>query len=489
MSGVFRASAAVLSVFAAQLLAASSAFAVSFQPKTVPLGHPANGDIVHLTGSSLLAVSGHNTEKRWLSMIDVTSGKATPVPLLKQLQFFQRAKLAGSEQHQLVGLATDGLWRFDISAQKWLPLVTGSSMYRVVDAKRLLSLDFSFDLNGDGLSDFLVPDFNAWHLFMQQADGSFVQDDLALDSEMMVFNDRSNYEAKKPQIVDLNADGRLDVAFAVDDSLTVFAQSPAGRFTTSYSLPLGVGLTPDAQAQQRPGDGRSFENLVLTRLERLADINGDGVVDVVVQQQHYIDAMEQNYNYLIHYGSLQNEWVRFKGKPDQQINTSGIQFDVTFADLDNDKRLDFYTPVAQIGIGAIVRALVSGSADIEMQFYKQRPDGSFGDKPTYRQEMTVEIKITSGQVNMSVATVLKGADGKASLLLADDEDTLRVYAPVGAKLFSDKSVKQSIELPLRGIESMVVDVNGDGKEDLVLPYTNQESKASLTNQVQILLQQ
>ncbi len=489
MSGVLRASAAILSVFIAQLLVATPTFAVSFQPKTVPLGHPANGDLVHLPGSTLLAVSGHNTEKRWLSMVDVTAGSATPVPLLKQLQFFQQAKLVGFAQHQLVGVATDGLWRFDVSTQKWLPLVTGSSMYRVVDAKRLLSLDFSFDLNGDGLTDFLVPDFNAWHLYIQQADGRFLQDDLALDSEMMVFNERANYEAKKPQIVDLNGDGRLDVAFAVDDSLTVFAQATSGRFTTSYSLPLGVGLTPDAQAQQRPGDGRSYENLVLTRLERLADINGDGLVDVVVQQQHYIDAMEQNYNYLIYYGNLENGWVRFKAKPDQQINTSGIQFDVTFADLDGDKRLDFYTPVAKIGIGAIVRALVSGSADIEMQFYKQRPDGSFGDKPTYRQEMTVEIKITSGQVNMSVATVLKGTDGKSSLLLADDEETLRVYAPVGAKLFSEKSVKQNIDLPLRGIDSVVADVNGDGKEDLVLPYTSQESKASLTNQVQILLQQ
>ncbi len=489
MSGVYRAFAAALSVAVAQLLVAAPSYAVSFQSKNVPLGHPANGDLVYLQGSSFIAVSGHNTEKRWLSMIEVTSGKASPVPLLKQLQFFQQAKLAGSASNQLVGLATDGLWRFDVAAQKWLPLVTGSSMYRVVDAKRLLSLDFSFDLNGDGFSDFLVPDFNAWHLYLQQADGSFLQDELALDSEMMVFNERSNYEAKKPQVVDLNGDGRLDIAFAVDDSLTVFAQSATGRFTKSYSLPLGVGLTPDAQAQQRPGDGRSFENLVLTRLERLADINGDGVVDLVVQQQHYIDAMEQNYNYLIHYGSLQNDWVRFKAKSDQQINTSGIQFDVTFADLDNDKRLDFYTPVAQIGIGAIVRALVSGSADIEIQFYKQRPDGSFGDKPTYRQEMTVEIKITSGQVNMSVATVLKGADGKASLLLADDEDTLRVYGPVGAKLFSDKSVKQNIELPLRGIDSVVADVNGDGKEDLLLPYTSQESKTSLTNQVQILLQQ
>lgn len=480
---VFRALAALLA------LVSYPSVAMNFQQKSVPLGHPANGNLVHLTGSAWLAVSGHNTEKRWLSLVDVNQGRATAVPLLPTLQFFQQAKLAGFAHHQLVGLATDGLYRFDMTSQQWLPLLKGSSMYRVVDAKRLLSLNFSYDINQDGLSDFLVPDFNAWHLYIQQADGSFLQDDLALDSEMMVFNDRSNYQAKVPQIVDLNNDGRRDIAFAVNDTLTVFAQNSRGRFDTISTLPLGVGLTPDAQAQQRPGDGRSFENLVLSRLERLADINGDGLTDLVVQQQHYIDAMDQKYNYLIHYGTLQNGWMRFTPTPDQQIKTAGIQFDVTFADLDNDNRVDFYTPVAQIGIGAIVRALVSGSADIEMQFYKQQPDGSFGTKPTYRQEITVEIKITSGQVNMPVAAVLSGQDGKASLLLADDEETLRVYGPVGAKLFSEKNIKKNIALPLRGMESLTADVNNDGKQDLVMPYTSQESKASLTNQVQILLQQ
>ncbi len=483
MHGVFRGLATIA------LLSTFPAVAMNFDSKTFALGHPANGDLVHLQATKLLAVSGHNTEKRWLSLLDVEKGTVQAVPLLKQLQFFQQANLVGSNQAQLVGLATDGIWRFDLTSQKWLPLIQGTSMYRVVDAKRMSTLPITYDFNQDGRSDFLVPDFTAWHLYMQQADGAFSHDELALDSEMMVFADRSSYEAKLPQVVDINGDGKLDVAFAVDDSLVIFPQSADHRFPVREQLSLGLGLTPDAQAQQRPGDGRSFENLVLTRLERLADINGDGVVDAVVQRQHYIDAMEQNYNYLIHYGTLTRGFVTFAEKSNQQINTSGIQFDVTFADLDNDQKLDFYTPVAQIGIGAIVKALLSGSADIEMQFYKQRPDGSFGDKPTYRQDVTVEVKITRGQVNMPVATVLKGSDQKANLLIADGEETLRTYASVGAKLFSEKSTKQTIDLPMRGMTALVADFNQDGKEDLALPFTSQEHKSSNANQVKILLQQ
>jgi hypothetical protein len=93
----------------------------------------------------------------------------------------------------------------------------------------------------------------------------------------------------------------------------------------------------------------------------------------------------------------------------------------------------------------------------------------------------------SGQFNLPVTAVLKGADGKATLLKADGDETLRSYAPVGAKLFSDKSSKQQINLPKRAINLLVRDLNDDGKEDLVLPFGAQEAKGQ-TNQITILLQ-
>jgi hypothetical protein len=219
------------------------------------------------------------------------------------------------------------------------------------------------------------------------------------------------------------------------------------------------------------------------------DINGDNIVDLVVQQQQYVDAMEQNYSYHIHYGQQGTTGVSFQPKPNQTISTSGVQFDVNFVDLDNDKRVDFYTPAAQIGVRSIIRALVAGTANVELQFYKQQADGSFGNKPVYKQDVTVEISIGSGQVNMPLATVLKNAAGVASLVVGDGEDTLRTFAPVAAKLFSDKSTRQQQAMPKRGMDALVADLNGDGKEDLVLPFTSQEVSAELTNQLQLLIQQ
>lgn len=477
-------------VFSILALFSSSSVASSFQTQQVKLDHPANGHLLKLKDNPLLLVSGHNTEHRWLSQVELNSLQASQIAIPTTAQFFDQAMLAGQSGGQLVSLTTEGVAHYQPAEKRWRKLLSSSSLYRVVDTKRLRRLEFSHDLNNDQLSDFLLPDFNGYQLWLQQVDGSFRHFELTIDSQMQAFDEDPTYIARKPWLVDLNVDGRTDIAFAKDDTLQVFLQQTDGSFPTSpTTLALGVGLTPDNQAQLRGGDGRSFKGLIINRLQRLMDVNGDSIVDLVVQQQQYIDAMEQNYSYHIHHGQKSAAAISFQPKPNHTISTSGVQFDVNFVDLDNDNRVDFYTPAAHIGVRSIIRALVAGTANVELQFYKQQADGSFGDKPVYKQDVTVEISIGSGQVNMPLATVLKNAAGVASLVVGDGENTLRTFAPVAAKLFSEKSNKQQQAMPKRGMDALVVDLNGDGKEDLVLPFTSQEASAELTNQLQLLIQQ
>lgn len=477
-------------VFSVLALFSCSSVASSFQTQQVKLDHPANGHLLKLKDNPLLLVSGHNTEHRWLSQVELNSRQASQIAIPTTAQFFDQAMLAGQSGGQLVSLTTEGVAHYQPAEKRWRKLLSSSSLYRVVDTKRLRRLEFSHDLNNDQLSDFLLPDFNGYQLWLQQVDGSFRHFELTIDSQMQAFDEDPTYIARKPWLVDLNLDGRTDIAFAKDDTLQLFLQQADGSFPTSpTTLSLGVGLTPDNQAQLRGGDGRSFKGLIINRLQRLMDVNGDGIVDLVVQQQQYIDAMEQNYSYHIHHGQKSAAGVSFQPKPNHTISTSGVQFEVNFVDLDNDNRVDFYTPAAQIGVRSIIRALVAGTANVELQFYKQQADGSFGDKPVYKQDVTVEISIGSGQVNMPLATVLKNAAGVASLVVGDGENTLRTFAPVAAKLFSEKSIKQQQAMPKRGMDALVVDLNGDGKEDLVLPFTSQEVTSELTNQLQLLIQQ
>ena len=483
----------IRSLCAFGLVSTLQSAAAELSVQQIKLEHPANGSVVKLKDRPLLLVSGHNVEHRWLSLVDLQNSQAKQIAIPKQLQFFQQAKLAkagGAVQHaQLVALGQQGIWQYDESNQRWSLLTQVASAYPVIDQKRFSQLSFTEDFNNDQLTDFLVPDFAFWHVLMQQKDGSFRQFSLPMDAEVQLFREDPEFRLKTAYRLDFNADGLTDVLFQRDDQLWLYRQQADGSFSTQADIiPLGIGLTPDAQAQQRSGDGRDYKGLTVRVLANVQDLNNDKVPDLVVREQHYASALEQKYQYQFHYGQLANGKVVHGKTFDQQINTNGVQFDVEYKDLDADGLADFYTPAVELGIGKIVGALLSGSATVDWLFYKQRKDGSFGSKPVYQQEVEVAFSLSSGQTSLPVTAVLKNKAGLASLVKADGEDVLRVYAPVQAQLFSQKSSRQSLLMPKQATNLLVTDLDGDGDDDLVLPYGLQENKAEQRNQLLILRQ-
>ncbi|WP_337842683.1 VCBS repeat-containing protein [Rheinheimera sp.] len=469
------------------MLCSSSALAVSFVQQQVQLQHPANGDMVLMPKAGVLLQSGHSDTQRWLSWVDLSNRQVTLLGLPAHVQFFQQASLAGQASESLVVLGSEGVSRYDATSQSWSRLINTESLYRAVDQKRLPSLDFVQDVNKDGLSDFLIPDFQAYHLYLQQADGSFNRFSLPVQSRMSVFQAEPDYRSKKPYQLDLDQNGLTDIAFQQDDQLLVYMQQAGGFSTEPKRVDLQLGLTPDNQAELRGGDGRSFQGLQIRRLFDIKDLNADGLADLVVRQEQFQDAVEQSYSYRVHYAVAGVQGLSWPAEPGGLIHTKGIQSEPLFVDLNGDQKLDFYTPAAEFGIGKLVRALLAGTAGLELQFFPQLTSGQYPVKPVYRQDATAQVSIGSAQVNLPVLKVLSSATVPA-LLLIGDEDHLKIYASAKEKLFSSKSVRLKQAVPLNGMTAEALDLDQNGKMDLVLPFTHQDP-AEVRNQLHFLLQQ
>ncbi|WP_419572301.1 FG-GAP repeat domain-containing protein [Rheinheimera sp.] len=468
-------------------LLATPVLAQNFVQQQVQLQHPANGDMVLMPKAKVLLQSGHSDTQRWLSWVDLTTQQASLLGLPAHAQFFQQASLAGQASESLVLLGTEGISRYDAASQSWSRLINTESLYRAVDQKRLPSLDFVLDVNKDGLSDFLIPDFQAYHLYLQQTDGSFNRFSLPVQSRVQVFQAEPDYRSKKPYQLDVNQDGLIDIAFQQDDQLLVYLQQPAGFSTEPKLVDLQLGLTPDNQAELRGGDGRSFQGLQLRRLFDMKDLNADGLADIVVRQEQFQDAVEQSYSYRVHYAVAGAQRLSWPAEPGGLINTKGIQSEPLFIDLNGDQKLDFYTPAAEFGIGKLVRALLAGTAGLELQFFPQLASGQFPSRPVYRQDATAQVSIGNGQINLPVLKVLSSANAPA-LLLIGDEDHLKIYASAKEKLFSSKSVQIKQAVPLNGMTAEALDLDQNGKMDLVLPFTHLDPP-EVRNKLHFLLQQ
>jgi FG-GAP-like repeat len=472
---------------ATTVISAEPLMASDFKQVQVQLEHPANGDSLLIPSAKVLLQSGHSSDSRWLSSVDLTTNTAKQVPIPTQAQFFHKAQIKNQTKEQLVVLGTEGISAFNAADGSWQRLLNTESLYRTVDGKRLMKLDFVYDFNKDGLSDFIVPDFKAHHVYMQQQNGSFSQFSLAVDAKSRLFDENPDYTSRKARFLDWNADGRTDIAFAIDDSLLLYLQTETGFSTQAQSIELGLGLTPDALAELRGGDGRSFKGLSINRLYDVKDLNNDEIADLIVRQEQFADAVEQSYSYRIHYGKTGQGKLLFKTEPDALINTKGIQSEPVFTDLNNDKKLDFFTPAAEFGIGTLVRALLAGTANMELQFFPQLPSGQFPDKPVYRQDATAQVSIGNAQVNLPVLKALASEQAPA-LLLIGDEDHLKVYQSAKEKLFSSKSIRLKQAIPLNGMLASTEDLDQNGKMDLILPFTHLDPQA-VRNQLHFLLQQ
>jgi hypothetical protein len=461
--------------------------AAAFETARIPLEHPANGDLLLIGGSPYLAVSGHSGSERWLSLVDLGNRQARRIDVPVDAQFIATGVLAGRGE-RLLFLGVGGVSAYLHESQTFIPLAETASLYRAVDQKRLRHFQFVADVNGNGLSDLLIPDFDAYHLFVQQQDGSFERHRLPVSAYPSTMERVPSYLPRRPQIVDLTLDGHTDIVLIEDGRFLVFEQRPDGRFSeTPVIRAPGVYLTSDLEADIRPGEGRDFRGLSVHRVHALEDLNGDGVADLVVRRQQYQDGIDQRDSYRIHYGRRGVSGVTFPAEPDTVIRTEGMQLEPLFEDVNGNGRKDFGTLTATLGIGTIIRALLTGSATMDILFYGMDPDGRFAAEPDYRQTARVEISVRSRQADMPLLQLadLTGA-GARSLLVGDGTETLWIYAPDGAALFARRGERVRVNLPRDSSNVLVTDITGNGKDDLVLPFGSRDG-ASLQNQLHLLL--
>ncbi len=450
----------------------------------VALNHPANGSIVHLKEQNKLLVSGFSQYERWLSAVDLTSLQASAIAIPANAQFFTKARLAGHSAEQLVFLTTEGIYHYPLSATAETPptpiaLVNSPSLFRVVDEVRLRQRAFAIDL-GSGLSDFLIPDFQFTHLYRQQPDGRFVHYALPVSARLQTWgNNRADYSGRTQHSLDVDQNGLADLVFVQQGRFTAFLQQADGSFSTTPFYPdWPLLISTERQADQRSDAGRTYSGQRIVTLEAITDLDQDGLADIVLRTENIADALDRSSQFEIFFGRRTEGALQFPSRADTQISIDSVPTEVVIADFNGDGRQDFYIPTTKIGVGTIVRVLLRGSANLDVDFYLLSDSRQYNSKADFRQQATIDVSITNLRFDMPLFQLMdiKG-NGRKYLVLSDGSEQLRFYAPDESRLFARNSDKVAMPLPRDASRVQVVDLNNDGKEDLVLPFDSLDAPA------------
>lgn len=468
-------------VLAVLVLLAAPVQALDFEPVVIDtglrLGEPAR--VAKLDGKPRLLVVGTGEQgDQQLKVYGLRRGAEASLELSldlgTDLLFMDVARVPGGEA--VCFLDPKGVVCLDFSSGTLRRVQAVTSLYRLPRTSFIVSSDFMQDVNGDELDDILVADFTGLQVSIQAPNGEFSAPvNLPAETEMNLSENSVRYRSPRTLVADANFDGHSDVLLVEDRSLRVFRSNSAGGFETEpVTLDLDLDLPSRAQLREWDSDRGDVDqsNLSIRRIERVADLDGDGVPDLVTTATHSRGVFDKSSDFAIHLGRNSKGWVSYIQQPDNTLISEGMQFDMLVEDLDGDGRKDLVVPSVQLGLGRVIKALFSGTMTMDLGFYRSDEQGHYPEKPNFSASSKLRIDLKKGQTDVP-AIMAADFDGDEikDLLVQQSREELKITLGDGSEeLFGGPSHRVKTLLPRNGERIQPLDVDGNGLNDLVLQY-------------------
>ncbi len=447
----------------------------------------------------LILQKQHNLEKQkehWLSVYFQNEEGFSPSPvqhfkLPGQIIAFDIGDVSGDARKELVYFSRNGLSYYSPTDSGFTltssRLIESSSLFMLPGDYASFSFDFVRDVNADGVDDLLVPDVRHFDFyFRKQANASWQRNRIPLLPESSYsgfYNSRYSvghrvnavYSVPYLTFADFNSDSRDDVIAVYRDSLVVHLLKEDGLFDQEplCRLPINFGEIWRGGKIQRTRWG---DDSIKKHLMRLVDLDGDGLLDaVVVQKSTRKSIMRPATDVRIHFGRTDRSnspaSLYFLDEPDQIVRPGGTQLILDILDFNKDGRSDLLLPVVKVGLGNIIRVLLTKNIKIQAETYFLGEDRKYPQSPDQVNELMVSFTYRGGATSPVYELADFNADGLLDILGSIKENTLVfVHGKQNSGFKKNIGNRFHVPLPQNGERVGAINLNRDKKADIVINY-------------------
>lgn len=439
-------------------------------------------DVLPSKGTELITFSIDEQSNRWLMIyqLDNTAKQyiiAEKVIVPKEFYRFDLSKEKVEGKQSIYFLSTDSLFHYQDNKFKRLAKI--ESLYIQEQADFISRGNFIQNLNNDDFDDVIIADFNKTHVFIGQGLNTFAKQTLPIKPSVRVLSAGASYTETKLYFSDVNFDGKTDILVVGDGEMVVYSQYGTSHFTkeaTRIGINKAISGTEWWNKRDESGEQLDQSDLEYRKIEELRDVNADGMTDMVVRYTKTSGVLDRVNDYEIFLGSQNQGALSYADKADSVIHAEGTLTGLEFVDINNDDKLEVLLAGFDIGLSQIIGALVTGGIDQDVYVFKMNQQDKFPIRPAIKKGVELTFSLTSGQSGSAVVKLADlNGDGLKELVLSDDDDELKIYLGIKTnkkkKSFKKRSVSYDTQLPKDGNLVMVKDLNGDGKDDLLMKFS------------------
>lgn len=387
-------------------------------------------------------------------------------------------------------LDSSGISKLNLE-NKSIQLLSGiNSLYLEDNPQFIAKKELVKDLNGDGLDDIIISDFSNIHLLLQRQDGEFDKTSLPIKASIDMTSERVSFSEARIFNVDSNFDQLIDIIVVEQGQLQIYQQSKDGNFSpinNRISLPMQVSALPWWSVKGTDGESADQSDLEHRMLEKMEDINGDDIIDIMVRHTKSSGVLDRQNQYEIHYGSNQNGVLAFNQQPDTLISADGTLSGLELLDINADGRKEILVSSFDIGVSQIIGALLSGSIDQDVYVFSLDEQDKYDKEPLFSEEVDLNFSLSSGSTGQPVILMADlNGDGFKELVLSAGKKRLAIYkGENNEQLFQSRNKRHKLTLPQDGSMLTAVDLNNDNQQEIIVRYGKQD-KSKLRNKVVIL---